>query len=611
MEEIEITDTIKSVYKGFGEHSNPVTHKAFIQAKTVMAVALTALGISFAVSTLAVVSVFVPFIPIVPGALIAISITVPLIFCTLAIISVINYLRSKHAYYGCINRLVEENTQHRETKDLGVFSYCDSIVCDDSKESYKWKKKLIEKAQHNIVLSGNYCGGNTFSEILAWLEQKLVTNETIKIVLISSNMFISKAQCKKIKRIAARHPDRFQFIDSPNVWRFNPGLKKCTNHTKSLVIDYGEYFLVGDSNLEDKYTRTTGLGDRSLEEAFSYGKLDTFLPENFRDQDFVFHNREKNGVGKRVFLESLKLGLHWESFTKARDFNKPENSCLVKELFQEDSSKIQLMHHIPEFETHPQFVKGCATKIYSIGPDQAENSFANELMTRIKEAKERIVIDHMYFHPTGKILNALADAAERGVKISIITNGILKNESPLSHAFFAPRNRHNYSKLRNKIIDRIKEKLNIKARHEKLHNEYEKNPNFDLKANLALLKSEWMKEVDTILDVREFCVQNTTLHKKIIVIDDYVFGGSSNLGYKSLVTMSDSEMNFEIKNRKVADRTAEIALNVDGKLGAWVPDEKGINHLIGGSSIKITDFEPSWSRHFMSILHRVLAPLIG
>ena len=44
----------------------------------------------------------------------------------------------------------------------------------------------------------------------------------------------------------------------------------------------------------------------------------------------------------------------------------------------------------------------------------------------------------------------------------------------------------------------------------------------------------------------------------MIIIDDYLISGSSNFGYKSLVSSSDHEMNFKARSQKLVDQTMKI-----------------------------------------------------
>ncbi len=78
-------------------------------------------------------------------------------------------------------------------------------------------------------------------------------------------------------------------------------------------------------------------------------------------------------------------------------------------------------------------------------------------------------------------------------------------------------------------------------------------------------------------------------------MDDYVLAGSSNLGYKSLETMSDHEINFVAKSKLFANQTAEVIM-ID------------VNHSY---RIDHPEKKLSISAICRAAIHRIWAPLIG
>lgn len=114
-------------------------------------------------------------------------------------------------------------------------------------------------------------------------------------------------------------------------------------------------------------------------------------------------------------------------------------------------------------------------------------------------------------------MKALIAAAKRGVKITIITVGASK-DSALSEKFFAPRNRYNYSYLLSKLSTKDKENV----------------------------------------QVYEYSQPGMGLHKKVMIVDDHIFSGSSNMGYKSLVLSGDHEMNFEAQSEDLVKEAMQI-----------------------------------------------------
>ena len=549
----------KKAIIGFGEHVKPINYSHYKAAKLVSEIALALLLSGFILSGLSLTGIAI--VPIVGFSISGMAVAALTSSSLLAALSsVVYYKYCKNALFGILNKIIEKIDMPTE---LGKFGACDTLVCEDTMESFAWKKKLIESAEHNIVLSGNYCGGRSFDEILELINKRMEVNSKLKVVIISSDNFISESNKKNIEQLEAQFGDRFQLVESPDIYHINPGLKKSTNHTKVLAVDYGKYFMLGGSGLEDKYAYAKGLGDRGAKEKDAPDQggslMNWFLPRGFRDQDFVFHSGETNGIGKRVYLESIKLALRWEGLSKLKAFNTDVDlahdfeqcksvakNLLLDEAKGKEHPKVKT--NITEF--HKKCNRGCQTKIYCTGPEHVNNPFERELVKRIQHSKKRIIVDHMYFHPSPKVMQALIEAANRGVKIKIITNGYNEKASPRGHQFFAPRNRCNYAYLKNNV-----------------------NP-----------------EARKNIQVFEFKVRKTTLHKKVVICDDYVISGSSNLGYKSLVTMSDHEMNFVTKSKKLADQSAKIALEVDAKVDYQVDGKE-----VKGFARKVNNFTLDFS----------------
>ncbi len=159
----------------------------------------------------------------------------------------------------------------------------------------------------------------------------------------------------------------------------------------------------------------------------------------------------------------------------------------------------------------------------------------------------------MYFQPTAKVFQAIVDAAKRGVKVKIVTCGVYKN-CPTSHHVFGARNKKNC---------------------------------------LNLFKSVSEGEEKNI-EVYFFEQKKIGNHKKVIVADDIVVAGSSNLGYKSLVTSSDHELNFIQKSQAFADDTMAV-------IAEDIKHSKKLN-----SRVKLT-----YKELCQAYWHEILSPLIG
>lgn len=500
--------------------------------------------------------------------------------------------------------IVFRNAEQVKKFDVsGVKGQCEALPTEHSADTELWREDLIKEAKHNIVLSGNYCGGKSFAKLLALLEKQMDKNPNLKVVIISSPRFIKSGNLTKIEDLHKKYPNNFSLIESDDIWHVSTGIKKTTNHTKCLTIDYGKYFILGGSGIKDNFAetgldhlskkefqnqrksdqnnptpnspaslqiKTSEPGNNNSEDGF-LGKL---VPLSFRDMDFIFRSKGgKNPAGKQVYKQMLLLCYRWEQYNKMIKKEKYEEKLSVDHLgvFTGAADKIDandsvvvgllktpvpkwknIKTTVPGFDENAKKSQDVAFKVFASGPEHNSSEFAKKLEKKIKGAEKNIVINHMYFQPTSAIMDALIGAAKRGVKVQIITSNVYK-DGPLSHYAFGPRNKYNYSYLVNS-----------------LPKEYRDN-----------------------VEVYEYQQKNTGNHKKVIIVDDCVIAGSSNLGYKSLVTTSDHELNFFARSSQFAEETMKIC-------------EIDMCH-----SEKVKNFSLTLSEYFRAVAHRVLAPLVG
>lgn len=493
--------------------------------------------------------------------------------------------------------IVFNNNEIRSLKLAPKYRECEAIATQHSADTELWRKRLIESAEHNIVISGNYCGGDSFIDFLHLVEKRIQERPQLKVVILSSPQFLT-GKCKiALKSALTNYPSNISLISCPSIWHVSPGIKQTTNHTKGMVIDYGKYCILGGSGIRTNFTQT-GLYDLTKEEflrnegepvppveAEENGFMSRILPRNFRDQDWVFScqesPRETNSIGTQTYKQLLLLAHRWEMYnktiknsgfgevgqTRAKNLGLfsgistpiQANDTITTQLLKTPVPKLhQLKTHCPAFENSAKKITKVVCKVFASGPEQSKSSFATEVLDGINKATKEIVINHMYFHPTADIMNALIRAAQRGVTIKILTCGVY-DISPVSHKIFAPRNKYNYSYLMNALTPEQRKKVSI----------------FEFRGN------------------------NISNHKKLIVIDkSTVIAGSSNLGYKSLVTASDHELNFIAKSKKLAQETLKIC-----KI-----DEEHSQKVIKDGNERWT---LSFNETCRAINHRLFAPLIG
>lgn len=479
-----------------------------------------------------------------------------------------------------------------ETRNFRVCGDSDSLVCEDSMESFQWKKELIQSAKKNIVLSGNYCGGSSLDEILELMEGKL--QQKVEIILLSSSKFLTEKNKKNITSLKKRFPSLFTVVPTDDIWTINPGLKKVTNHTKGLSIDNGAYFLTGGSGIENKYAYEKGIGDQDLkkrDQNEGSALMKRFLPRAFRDMDFVFKSppladrSERNliNVGAHFHYEILKLANLWNNYNrrlKKYDANAARNIKRTLQEFKMDPVK-NYNTILPKFDRNQKkrINRKCFTQIFSTGPEHSENPFLEAVIRRIDQARNRIFINHMYFHPNAKLLKSLSEAGNRGVKITIVTNDYQKF-SPGGHKFFGPRNKYNCYKLARTIKAPFRKNFRVFAYGQKYHNTPRK----------------------------------TTLHSKAIVVDNCVIAGNSNIGFKSLESMSDHEINFITDSKRMANATIRVfEKNINKKRIATTVEKIPIR---GKKQVPLSRRinprrELTFKEMIFSMWHSILSPLIG
>lgn len=391
-------------------------------------------------------------------------------------------------------------------KPAAVESFqCRGFPTKDSAETHLYRRALIDMAQENIIISGHLCGGSIFQELLKQIQGRLKENSKLKVAILSSPWFI-KNDRELVQVIRKEFPDRFVLIETPEI-ELTDKSKFVTNHSKCTLIDSGKYYILGGSGITDHFNGTGLEADKKGHA--EYGWFYNSLFGDFRDMDFVFHS-DDGKAGAQVYEKANRLCKVWEEYVRRleKDTKQCDDFC---------SSSAAAENNIKTVSSFPQGEE-VDFQVYTSSPEQNENVFAKKLLDIILKAKNEIIINHMYFHPPKEFMDALIKKAKENVKIKIITCGNSQNH-PKTHHFFVARNRANYSALISALPEQCRQNVLV----------------------------------------HEFQKDRVTLHKKVIVVDgETVIGGSSNIGYKSLESNADHELNFVVKSSEFAKRTAAI-----------------------------------------------------
>ena len=305
---------------------------------------------------------------------------------------------------------------------------------------------------------------------------------------------------------------------------------------ESSIINYQEL---------KKITSVLCTSFEKTESGSNPGLLNWVIPGNFRDMDFVFSDvsNDDHSSGRKAFLEIVRLAYRWEALNEARNptstlpVYSPKKVSLLP-IFN-GGKKIEITHTdsviqriMKEPMLKPSLLKTDIItegfqdsqtgniQILSQGPEDSkgQSKFATKTLELIEKAKKNIFFNHMYFCPTHEIMEALRNAAQKGIKIEIITSGVTKN-CTISQAYFGNYNQWHWVQLCSMVPPEYRDNIQVYL--------YEQN--------------------------------KKALHKKVIIIDEeIVLAGSSNFGYKSLVCSSDFEINFVATSQDFAQKTLAI-----------------------------------------------------
>jgi phosphatidylserine/phosphatidylglycerophosphate/cardiolipin synthase-like enzyme len=436
-------------------------------------------------------------------------------------------------------------------------TFCGGFPTQHSSETEVWREEMILAAEHNILLSGNFCGGIYFRKVLQLIEKRINEKPSLQVVILGSPGTLNEKDIQAIDRLLKKFPGNFSFIKCPEEYvQYPHELKKTGNHTKCLVIDYGKYFMMGGSGIkqnftetgEDKYSRKDYRQGKERDEVSAQKRTGEAVdkenslieaavnpPGGWRDMDFVCKSSDENPAGIAVFQQLALLIFKydaWERFKKEQPAvdlkpedlavftgtpprEKKEGGVLTNLLQTPIPSMGSISTRIERYENTAKAAKDMDFKLLCTGPDMQKNIYAEAVLSHIKQAEKRIVISHMYFHPNEEIMKALIDAANRGVKIQIITNG--------PHA------------LCQKAVMPYRAK------------------------SFMMYRELWASVKDPKnVEIFEYAQQFSAYHKKVIVLDDTVITGSSNFAYKSLGPMSDHELNFIAKSPSFAEESLKV-----------------------------------------------------
>lgn len=383
------------------------------------------------------------------------------------------------------------------------------LVTENGLETIQWELELMRHAKHSIELTG-FCGGAIFRSMLAIFEEKLTALPDFKVHIITSPTMVENEESKMIASLQKRFPDRFNFIFSKNVVVLLPDLTSIDNHVKVVIVDE-KYFTTGGTNKDDALA-TDGsyyTGQRN----YKGGIVGAWLPSGVRDMDIVGFGT----LAKTLRLQYYKLYALWLHYNK--------NGWLPRE----EHEYQELNHYAPipsadvavfeSLDNSPRLIHNAKIRMVFSGPmDQPSNNISREYETLIDQAQSRVILANLYWNPADMILKAAMRAVNRGIDLTLFTNGI-NDLTPKFNDLFAWASRINYVPI-------------FFGRHFHLWDYFTSK-------KCSVLNTH----------VFEYHVKDILYHKKVMIVDDRtLLIGSYNLGTKS--HKSDYEMVLVIESEQ-------------------------------------------------------------
>lgn len=392
------------------------------------------------------------------------------------------------------------------------------IVPDNGLEMFHWDLDFVREAQESIEISACFLGGTIAQELLAAIDLRLQQVPDLQVYFLTTPILLEVPDFEMIAYLEAQYPNNFHLQHSSTVITIWPDIVGIDNHIKMFIVD-GKYFSAGGTNL-DQNQCTEGTYPLPRNYNKFVNALSESLPCGMRDQDIV---------GSGPMAEEMRETFHnfyalWESYNQTGSLEKdPEKFRGRSHYF-----KVTKRAHIQRFETfkNKHTLESHQIKMIVGGPHQARNAIQEEYVRLIREAEKEILIANLYSCPVGPIFNALTEAVQRGVKLTLLTNGV-SDVAPAYTKFFCWANRIHYVPLFYGGAFHFWEAGSMGDREVK----------------------------DT--HIFEYHVQDVLLHKKVMVVDGKkCVVGSYNLGTRS--DKGDFEMIMRIDSKAVAADIEEI-----------------------------------------------------
>jgi phosphatidylserine/phosphatidylglycerophosphate/cardiolipin synthase-like enzyme len=391
------------------------------------------------------------------------------------------------------------------------------IITDNGMEMFRWDLDFVREAKQSIEVSAVFLGGVIARQLLTAIEMRLEEVPGLQAYILTTPILLEKEDWAMIEHLQTKYPNNFHVEHATTIAVIWPDVSGIDNHAKMFIVDE-KYFSTGGTNLDET---TCSEGTWTPPKNFNKSPVISHnLPAGMRDQDIV----GRGPIAKEMRQNFYKFYSLWEHYNKTGVFEKdPEkfaNNCHYFPVTEQP--------FVEKFETseRKRDLQSCQINAVIGGPHQQQSEITNHYIQLIEEAEEEIIIANLYFCPVEPIFNALLGAVNRGVKLTILTNG-LSDIAPEYAKFFCWANRIHYVPMLYGSTFHFWDVLSVSTMPVKNTRIY------------------------------EYYLKDILLHKKMMIVDHKrSVIGSYNLGFRS--DMGDYEFILEIDSKEVAEDLMQV-----------------------------------------------------
>ena len=270
----------------------------------------------------------------------------------------------------------------------------------DGTQAFSMRNKLIDEAQHSIYLQTFiFTDDETGWDLAKRLVAKAQEGVDVKVIY---DGFGSLRTDDKLFTYMKKHGVQVREYGKPiEFWDWNDRW-----HEKIMVTDSSRA-IVGGMNIADEYAKGS-----SLESLLALAKRG---PEAWRDTDLLVE-----GPSAQLALQGFAS--NWRDL--CGEFSADETRRLFAECPRYDeNASVRFVQHRPE--------------------EDGDDNTSRLLIHALNTATQSVLLENAYFVPPKGLREALMNAARRGVKVQILTNG--KESSDMR--MVTPAGRFHYDEL--------------------------------------------------------------------------------------------------------------------------------------------------------------------